>query len=125
MEDIADVRLVPLTQSRFLKPMRMEYSQGGRAKIWDLMRCHSSVAIVIFNTDSQKFIFVQQFRPAVYVSRAASLTGEDDFIWLHASFIESFIAGTLLNPGDSIDTNSVPGKVGITLELCAGIIDKV
>ena len=81
MEDISDVQLVPLTQSRFLKPMRMEYSQGGRAKIWDLMRCHSSVAIVIFNTDSQKFIFVQQFRPAVYVSRAASLTGEDDFIW--------------------------------------------
>ena len=81
MEDISDVQLVPLTQSRFLKPMRMEYSQGGRAKIWDLMRCHSSVAIVIFNTDTQKFIFVQQFRPAVYVSRAASLTGEDDFIW--------------------------------------------
>ena len=34
-------------------------------------------------------------------------------------------AGKLLNPGDTIDTNSVPGKLGITLELCAGIIDKV
>ena len=77
MEDISDVRLVPLTKSRFLNPMRMEYSQDGRAKIWDLMRCHSSVAIVIFNTDSQKFIFVQQFRPAVYVSRAAKLTGKE------------------------------------------------
>ena len=79
MEDISDVRLVPLTQSRFLNPMRMEYSQDGRAKIWDLMRCHSSVAIVIFNTDSQKFIFVQQFRPAVYVSRATKLTGKEIF----------------------------------------------
>ena len=77
MEDISDVRLVPLSQSRFLHPMRMEYSQAGRAKIWDLMRCHSSVAIVIFNTVSQKFIFVQQFRPAVYVSRAAKLTGKE------------------------------------------------
>ena len=126
MEDISDVRLVPLTQSRFLNPMRMEYSQGGRAKIWDLMRCHSSVAIVIFNTDTKKFIFVQQFRPAVYVSRAASLTGKNNFTCYHAaSFIETFIAGTLLNPGDSIDTKSIPGKVGITLELCAGIIDKV
>ena len=81
MEDISDVRLVPLTQSHFLNPMRMEYSQGGRAKIWDLMRCHSSVAIVIFNTDTQKFIFVQQFRPAVYVSRAATLTGENEYNW--------------------------------------------
>merc|ERR1712110_1023075 len=103
---MGDVRLVPLTQSRFLNPMRLEYSQAGRAKVWDLMWCHSSVAIVIFNTDTQKFIFVQQFRPAVYVSRAAKLTGN------------------LLNPGDSIDTDSVPGKIGITLELCAGIIDK-
>ena len=79
MEDISDVKLVPLTESRFLAPMRLQYRQGGRAKVWDLMRTHSSVAIVIFNTDTQKFIFVQQFRPAVYVSRAATLTGLDYF----------------------------------------------
>ena len=40
-----------------------------------LDRCHSSVAVVIFNTDTQKFVFVQQFRPAVYVSSAASILG--------------------------------------------------
>ena len=40
-----------------------------------LARCHSSVAVVIFNTDTQKFVFVQQFRPAVYVSTAASILG--------------------------------------------------
>lgn len=40
-----------------------------------LDRCHSSVAVVIFNTDTQKFVFVQQFRPAVYVSTAASILG--------------------------------------------------
>ena len=39
--------------------------------------------------------------------------------------MKSFNAGNLLNPGDSIDTDSVPGKIGITIELCAGIIDKV
>ena len=35
------------------------------------------------------------------------------------------VAGKQLGPGDSIDTTKVPGKVGVTLELCAGIIDKV
>ena len=35
------------------------------------------------------------------------------------------MSGKQLGPGDSIDTTKVPGKVGVTLELCAGIIDKV
>ena len=35
-----------------------------------------SVAIVIFNTDSQKFILVQQFRPAVYISNASKVLGK-------------------------------------------------
>ena len=43
-------------------------------------------------------------------------------IWL---FQKSFNVGNLLNAGDCIDTNIVPGKLGITIELCAGIIDKV
>ena len=30
MEDISAARLVPLNQSRFLAPMRLEYSQGGQ-----------------------------------------------------------------------------------------------
>ena len=83
------------------------------------------MACVIFNTDTEKFIMVQQFRPAVYVSEAAKVTGE-----LRSSAAVSFTfkvlyAGNLLNPGDSIDTSSAPGKLGITLELCAGMKDKV
>ena len=75
MEDITNARLVLMTQSQFLTPMRLEYSQEGRAKAWDLVRRHSSVATVIFNIDTKKFILVQQFRPADYVSEATKLTG--------------------------------------------------
>ena len=75
MEKIENVSLVPLTESKYLTPMRMKYCQDGKEKIWDLMRCHSSVAIVIFNTDTNKFIFVQQFRPAVYVDHASRTLG--------------------------------------------------
>ena len=125
MEDISAARLVPLNQSRFLAPMRLEYSQGGQDKAWDMVRRTSTVACVIFNTDTEKFIMVEQFRPAVYVSEAAKVTGE-----LRSSAALSFIfkvsyAGNLLSPGDSIDTNIAPGKLGITLELCAGMKDKV
>ena len=106
MDDITDVSLVPLTESRFLTPMRMMYKQTGRSKMWDLMKSYSSVAVVIFNTDTDMFIFVKQFRPACYVHNAA------------------LIEGRLLSAGDKIDTEKVPGHYGLTLELCAGIIDK-
>ena len=65
------------------------------------------MAVVIFNTDTDMFIFVKQFRPACYVHNAA------------------LIEGRLLSAGDKIDTEKVPGHYGLTLELCAGIIDKV
>ena len=44
------------------------------------------------------------------------------FLIINYSLLAS---GKQLGPGDSIDTTKVPGKVGVTLELCAGIIDKV
>ena len=102
MDDISDVSVIPLTESRYLKPMRLSYKQSGTARLWDLMRCHDSVAIVIFNTESRRFIFVQQFRPAVYMSKA----------------------GSGLDVGDQVDTDKFPGSLGLTLELCAGIVDK-
>ena len=102
MDDISDVSVIPLTGSRYLKPMRLSYKQSGTARLWDLMRCHDSVAIVIFNTESRRFIFVQQFRPAVYMSKV----------------------GPELDVGDQVDTDKFPGSLGLTLELCAGIVDK-
>ena len=102
MDDIKAVSVESLTESPYLKPMRLKYQQSGGGKVWDLMRCHDSVAVIIFNTDSSKFIFVQQFRPAVYLAKVRPPVGV----------------------GDSVDTETFPGGLGLTLELCAGIVDK-
>ena len=106
MEDISEVSFVPLATSKYLTPLRMHYTQDGKEKVWDLMKSHSSVAVVIFNVSTKKFIFVKQFRPAVFMSRAGAITGEK------------------ISVGSRIDTGVVKGEVGLTLELCAGIIDK-
>ncbi|XP_057374992.1 uridine diphosphate glucose pyrophosphatase NUDT14-like isoform X2 [Daphnia carinata] len=63
--------------------------------------CLFSVAIIIFNISRKKLVFVQQFRPAVYIN--------------------SIPAENRTNP---IDTTKYPAKLGFTLELCAGIVDK-
>ena len=60
---------------------------------------HDSVAIVIYNEDRDKLIFVRQFRPAVYI--AARLKDPENLEKLEQSNVS-----------------------GYTLEMCAGIIDK-
>lgn len=66
------------------------------------MESHNSVSAVIHNTTRDVLIFVRQFRPAVYYSQ---------------------IPAHELASGTPIDTCKYPGNLGVTLELCAGIID--
>ncbi|GIY55286.1 uridine diphosphate glucose pyrophosphatase NUDT14 [Caerostris darwini] len=101
MENISSVKIIECDESFYLRPVRMVYEQDGKQKFWDLMRVHDSVAIVIFNTTRQKLIFVKQFRPAVYY---AEVKHEDC-------------------DGD-IDVKKYPPSIGLTVELCAGIVDK-
>jgi len=102
MEAITDVTMEPLPTSQFVKPQRMRFKQNGRSRVWDLVSNHSSVAICIFNTTRQKIVLVKQFRPAVYYSNVPEAERKEA----------------------SVDTKKYPANLGVTLELCAGIVDK-
>ena len=100
MNKISNVTVNPLKEtSNFVKPFRMSYVQCEKQKTWDLVIQKSSVAVIIYNKSSDKLILVKQFRPSVYATI------------LHK------------NPSKRIPSNS-DGDIGITLELCAGIVDK-
>jgi len=81
---IEDFKLQPLEDAKFIKTSFATYIQNGKAKSWEIVESHDSVAILIYHREKNAFILVQQFRPAVY-----------------------------LNNQD-----------GMTIELCAGIVDK-
>jgi len=81
---IEDFKLQPLEDAKFIKTSFATYIQNGKAKSWEIVEAHDSVAILIYHREKNAFILVQQFRPAVY-----------------------------LNNQD-----------GMTIELCAGIVDK-
>lgn len=91
-------------ESKYIKPLRLHYELNNKSLTWDCMRVHDSVAIIVFNKQRQKLIFVRQFRPAVFLS--ANVENPDKFL------VDTF--------QKSADPSS-----GYTLELCAGIIDKV
>ncbi|XP_024880158.1 uridine diphosphate glucose pyrophosphatase-like [Temnothorax curvispinosus] len=100
MLDLHDVRVGKVPQdSPWLKSARLNFTQDHRFKEWDIIKIHDSVCIIVFNTTRRKLVFVRQFRPAVYYA-------------------------TLPEDQDAIDVEHYPATLGLTLELCAGIVDK-
>ncbi|XP_014608385.1 PREDICTED: uridine diphosphate glucose pyrophosphatase-like [Polistes canadensis] len=85
--------------SPWVKPVRICYKQDGKEKVWDVVKSHDSVGIVVFNITRKKLILVRQFRPAAYYA-------------------------CLPDKIDKIDLKKYPPSLGVTLELCAGIVDK-
>lgn len=103
MENVSKIWLGPLPQdSPYVKPFRLYYVQNGVEKNWDLLKVHDSVAIILYNTSRQKLVLVRQFRPAVYHGIISSAKGTFD----------------------EVDLKEFPPAIGVTLELCAGIVDK-
>ena len=82
---IEKVRLEPLDEGRFIHPYLMRFRWRGKERSWEVLQAHDSVAVLIWHREWERFLFVRQFRPAVY---------------LH------------------------DGAGGMTLELCAGLVDK-
>jgi len=100
MLDLQDVCVGKVPQdSPWMRTVRLNYLQDGRHKEWDVIKIHDSVSIVIFNTSRKKLVFVRQFRPAVYYA-------------------------FLPQKQDTIDVERYPAALGLSLELCAGIVDK-
>jgi len=106
MENITEIRYAPLpADSPYVRPFRMHYVQNGKPKSWDLLKVHDSVSIIILNKTRNTLVFVKQFRPAVYHS---ILTADPN----HA------------NDNHTLNLEKYPARLGVTLELCAGIVDK-
>lgn len=121
MEKISKIWLGKLPpDSLYVKPFRLFYVQNGVEKNWDLLKVHDSVSIILFNKTRNRLIFVKQFRPGKKVFH--SLEFDSTLTLLSAVY-----HGVVSSAGDSveqIDLEKYPPKIGVTVELCAGIVDK-
>lgn len=101
MNIIEQVELKPLNRnSIYLKPFSVEYKQNGKKKSENCIKQHDAVAIIIYNTTRKVLVFVKQFRPPIYISDVPE------------------------NERNNVDTSKYSSLLGITLEVCAGIVDK-
>ncbi|CAH1791630.1 unnamed protein product [Owenia fusiformis] len=104
MEKISDVTIQPCSSTPYIKPLRITYTQDGVKKIWDAMKVHDSVCVLLYNKSRDCFVFVRQFRPAVYINSVVTEKQAD---------------GT-----ETVDSAKYPGTLGLSYECCAGIVDK-
>ncbi|ODM88018.1 Uridine diphosphate glucose pyrophosphatase [Orchesella cincta] len=94
---------------------------NGKKRYWDMLKVHESVACVLYNTSRDVLIFVKQFRPGTQL--------KEDFIPYCAVFVyRALSTGSTTTSieveGQSVDWDKVSPNLGITLELCAGIVDE-
>ncbi len=92
--DDSSVYLEPCSSSNFIELKRMHYSEENTKKTWDIIKSLDSVAVLLYEKESDCFVIVKQFRPAIYAR--------------HFHFKR--------NQDQNID--------GYTYELCAGLVDK-
>lgn len=63
---ISNLRVVPLKESKFVKPFSILYTQDGKDKRWDCVEAHDSVSCLLYHREFDSFLFVRQFRPSVW-----------------------------------------------------------
>lgn len=64
---------VPLESPRFVRPVRILYTQNGRALTWEAVKSHDSVAVLLYHTRKEAFLLVKQFRPPVFMNHSEHL----------------------------------------------------
>jgi UDP-sugar diphosphatase len=69
-------KITPCDNPVFIKPQRVYYTQDGKAKSWEVVQTHDSVAILLYHEEEDAFVLVRQFRPAVFLKNHEGFTYE-------------------------------------------------
>jgi len=65
--DISNISTTSLENPKFVKPLRINYTQNKKNKTWEAVQSHDSVSILLYHKTKNAFLVVKQFRPPVYV----------------------------------------------------------
>jgi len=68
--DISNIKIRPLDNPQFVKPVRINYTQSNVQKTWEAVESFDSVAVLLYHTTRDAFVLVKQFRPPVYLHNA-------------------------------------------------------
>nr|MBP3725117.1 NUDIX hydrolase [Campylobacter sp.] len=64
--NVDNLKIVPLGESKFIKPFSITFTQDGKNRRWDCVEAHDSVACILYHKEFDSFLFVKQFRPSLW-----------------------------------------------------------
>ena len=62
MQQVKIDEIIPLQESKFITPVRINYTQNGRKKSWEAVKSHNSVAVLLYHREKDAFLLVRQLR---------------------------------------------------------------
>lgn len=66
--DIQNLRFETLENPKFVKPVRINYTQNSKEKTWEAVKSHDSVSVLLYHRAKDAFVLVKQFRPPVFLN---------------------------------------------------------
>lgn len=106
MDKLRNISIASIQNSRWIRCNKVTYIEKDKDTINYIPQSHNSCAILVHNTERNVFVLVKQFRAAAYFNEIGITQSMDE----------------ILNP-IVIDPLVYDPASGITLELCAGLID--
>lgn len=101
MERLSEAKITEYIPTIYSTPCTLQYTQNGRQKTGDIFAERDSVIIIVYNAARDVLLFVKQFRAAVFIH----------------DVVETERKGV-------IDVGKYGARNAITIELCAGLVDK-
>ncbi len=65
--EVTNFQIKPLSNTKYVNPITIHYTQNGSDKTWEAVKSHDSVAVLLYHQEKEAFLLVQQFRPPVYI----------------------------------------------------------
>lgn len=107
----------------------MSSFEGDKRRSFDLVLRHSSVATLLYHTTQKKFVLVKQFRPGMPIDSGENKIKNGSLRVVQ--YLAVLIAHVLRQPENlnkklnEIEWDKYDASHGYTVELCAGLVDKV
>jgi len=76
INSIKILKIEPCKNPVYIKPRLVTYLQSGIEKNWEIADTHDSVSILLYHEEREAFVFVKQFRPAVFMNNHDGYTVE-------------------------------------------------
>ncbi|QKF59026.1 NUDIX domain-containing protein [Aliarcobacter lanthieri] len=68
INNIENLKIESLKETKYIKPLSVEFVLNGVKKTWEVVRSHDSVSILLYHKEKDSFLLVKQFRMPVYLN---------------------------------------------------------